>query len=190
VIDTGASSPSVDRDADDQRYVLAAMAARRARRNRPRRLVAGSALVLIAAGMAAAWGSSERSAAAANLREARIERLAVEQLVPQYQEALARGEQNPYAPVPDLVSRMEAYARDAGLDNPLPKAPSTGAPRGSLTETTVTVKNIQNRTLGPVIRWLDRVVDEIPGIEITLLQIIPNDRGWNVNVTFVKPTRL
>src|SRR5690606_20486666 len=111
MIDTGAGSqaPSVDREPDDQRYVLAAMAARRARRNRPRRLVALSVLILAGAAVLAAWGASRRSAAAAELRDARAEQQAVELLVPQYQEASARGQVNPYAPVPDLVTRMQTY---------------------------------------------------------------------------------
>lgn len=191
MIDTRADSqsPSVDREPDDQRYVLAAMAARRAQRNRPRRLVALSALILVSAAVLAAWGASRRSAAAAELRDARAEQQAVELLVPQYQEASARGQVNPYTPVPDLVTRMQTYASEAGLDDPLPSAPSTETPRGAVTETTVRVHNIQNQRIEPVMRWLARVTEEIPGIEINLLEIVPNERGWNVSVTFVKPTR-
>jgi len=188
VIETGAGQ-SVDRDADDQRYVLAAMASRRARRNRPRRLVVLCALVLVGAGTFAGWGASRRSATAAELRAARTELATVEQLVPQYQEASARGEVSPYTPVPDLVTRLQTYARQARLDKDLPSTDATESPAGPLLETTVPLRNIQNKTLPPVTRWLARVMDEIPGIEIRLLQITPNDRGWNVNVTFVKPTR-
>lgn len=189
MIDGEDRSLSADRDADDPRFVMATMAARRARRNRPRRLVILSGLILLAAGVLAIWGSAQRAAAAAALREARIEQAAVEQLVPQYQEAAARGEASPYTPVTDLVTRMQTYAREAGLDNPLPSAPTSDAPRGDITETTIRINNIQNQRLEPVMRWLARVTGEIPGVEINQLEITPNDRGWNVNVVFVKPTR-
>src|SRR5690606_13830425 len=151
------------------------------------RLVILSGLILAAAGVLAAWGSAQRSAAAADLREARIEQAAVEKLVPQYQEAAARGEESPYTPVDDLVTRMQTYARQAGLE--LPDAPATEAARGAITETTVRINNIRHQRLEPVMQWLALVTARVPGIEIKVLEITPNDRGWSVNVEFVKPTR-
>lgn len=188
MIDAEDRSLSADHDADDPRFVLATMAARRARRNRPRRLVILSALVLVAAGVLAAWGSAQRAAAAAALRAARAEQAAVEKLVPQYQEAAARGEESPYTPVTDLVTRMQTYGRQVGLE--IPDVPATESPaRGDITETTVRIRNLQNQRLEPVMRWLARVTAEIPGVEINQLEITPNERGWNIDVIFVKPTR-
>ncbi len=188
-MDHDLSSPSVDRDADDPRYQMAAMAARRARRNRPRRLVALALAVLLGAGVIALWGAVERAAAASRLRSARTEQHLVSQLVPQYEQARSRGAENPYQRVPDLVTRIQGYAREAGLDNPLPNAPSSDRPSGALEETTVRISGIRNREFGPVATWLTRVVEEIPGIEITSLVIEPIAQGWNVDVVFVKPYR-
>ncbi|MFG0284538.1 MAG: hypothetical protein ACF8R7_08970 [Phycisphaerales bacterium JB039] len=188
-MDSDFSSPSMDREADDTRFALAAMAARRARRNRPRRLVAFSVVIMLGAGAAAMWGSLQRTSAAGQLQDARTELAAVEQLVPQYQQAASRGSENPFVRVPDLVTRIENLARRSGLDNPLPSAPTRDTPRGSLIETSVTINNIRNRTLEPVIDWITQVTDQIPGVEIERLEIRPDTQGWTVNVTFLKPYR-
>jgi hypothetical protein len=182
-------SSSVDRDTDDQRYMLAAMAARRARRNRPRRLIALAAIIFAGASVAAVWGASQRTAAAGKLRDARVEQQAVEKLVPMYQEARSRGGVSPYTPVPDLGTRLESYARAAGLDKPLPTPVINDDPRPGYLDTIVRINNLQNSQLPPVTRWLVRVVEEIPGIEIRALEIKPTQQGWTVNVTLVKPTR-
>jgi hypothetical protein len=189
-VDGDFSTASVDRDAvDETRFALAALAARRARRNRPRRLVVLSLAILIGAGALAMWGSVQRARAAGQLQDARTEFAAVEQLVPQYQQAAASGGENPFQRVPDLVTRIENLARRAGLDNPLPSAPTRDTPRGGLIETSVTINNIRNRTLEPVLGWIAEVTDQIPGIEIDRLEIRPDTQGWTVNITFLKPYR-
>jgi hypothetical protein len=166
-MDSDLTSHSADHDADDPRFVMAALAARRARRNRPRRFVILAGLILLAAGAVAGWGALQRGQAAAALRRARADQDVVTQLVAQYEEAKARGTRNPYAPALDLVTRLGSLARQAGLS--LPDSESNSAPSGALQEARVTYNNIRTRDLEPVFTWLARVHEQIPGFEFDQL---------------------
>jgi len=176
---------------EDDRYALVARAQSAERSNRPRWMVVGATLLLIAAGLYALVGQTARSAAerdrrnaASQLRTVRAELAKIETL---------RGtpvDANAPVPIgerlPTLLSGLAGVARRSGLSNELPvPAERDYATFGSIVGTRYDY-TIFDPDAGALLRFLDAAVEETPALLIHSVSFRPQNDRWQMSVSFLR----
>ena len=171
---------------EEVRFELAGAAAAAERRNRPTVLLVAALLVLaIGAGALvsslSALGSAGRAMRLEQTREERVVRLAAQF------EAVERQRQDSgadtFAPIPDLLSRIEAAARDAGLADrpPIPNQRSERSEDLTRRDYTYTMRD---PSLDKILKWVDLSTQAVPGTQVSSIELRPEQRNWQVTVTF------
>lgn len=187
------ASPSPQAQLDDLRASLAAQASRAEQRNRPRVLLIAACFVLVI-GAWFAWGGYSKSTDAAD-SAASQQRYAdnVLKAAGRWQALQSHGEFHGYEPMAQLYSRIEAMGGPAGLKNRVPIGASqtksnvipTSDPKVTTKWNQVkTTYNIKDPELSAVLKWVDLVVSDIPGMEVHTIQVRPEPTDWNVTVVF------
>ena len=181
---------------DDQRYDLVARAHAAETRNRPTTLVALGALVLIAAGAIFALSSLRLTAAE---REVRSQERRVAQLIDLAAEYRALSEKAEtdddgcLDPVPNLLSRLEIFARNANIDPPNPPN-ATARPLGanSNLQRLRYPYQVRDRSIEEILEWIRLSMEGVPCLEIDSLEVTPEERQqrWLVKVTFSRLERI
>lgn len=175
------------RASPDERFALAAAAAGSERRNRPRHLVIFATILLVASliYLGVAVGERGRARAVVGRQTREAERLAAmaAELVKLEQQAAASATGGVGAPMSDLTSRLERFAADAGLVQPLNHRRGAGEPRGGAVLYRYPY-DIRDPSLENVMTWFQKSVEGIPGLEIQSLKIRPEPNAWFVQVTF------
>ncbi len=189
--------------AAEARLLLADFAARAERRNKPRLLLVLSGLVVLAAGgwVGKAWWSSSAAADAA-LRE-QVLTAQIRAGIEAYQAELKGQEEalgkDALKPNPQVQSVIERFARESGL-------PSVSITVG--TDGRLQGKNLLRKTYvydfrsgAPqeadlLLKWIDRVVKEIPGTELSGLEnfepgtrTVDDKARWKGRITFTRLQR-
>jgi len=171
----------------EERDELATSALLGERRNRPVYLVvlagvlaAGALIALISSAIVSGRALKERSRQLDML--GRTQQLAAELDAMRARES-TDGADDPYERNPDLLTRIEALAKQAGMAKPaLPVEGSNG--RGALHQVLLQYKQLRDDDVGRVISWITSVVREIPGVEVYKISIRPLPTQWQIDVTF------
>jgi len=178
----------------DDRYELAARASARERASRPTHLIALSLVLFMIATVALALGWRANTGAVASLSESRTRSSEVERLLSriadlQAAEAQQTGD-DPFRPIPDLLTRLTRIAEEVGLENPL-ALPENTSPRvfGSSRRLAYPY-TIRDSSLERVLEWIERSMDRIPGLRVRELTLTPNRRNWVVQVTLSRYERI
>ena len=173
---------------DDARFELAMAAAGRERTNRPRALVMLAIAVLIVASVAAMWGLASRRSARATLTRALADQAAVEAMNSDWNRLVAEekdsGADRIGTRMPDLLTKLEGFATQAGLKdkpNPPRQNPQT---RSGVTVTEYYYTNVKDPSLKPLLEWLRLATAQIPGLEVYSLNLRPDPNNWSMTVTF------
>lgn len=176
------------RISDDLRYELAEAARTSERRNRPRGWLILATVLFVAAGiyLVAALGNREAAQAEFEKQEDRLQ--LVENLKPQFlavDRQLSQGGRSTTEQIPDLYSRIERAATEAGLRDkpPIPQRRSTRDGDAYRYEYPYTVRD---GSLEALLEWVDLAREAVPGLEVGGIQIKPEARAWNFSVTFVR----
>jgi hypothetical protein len=172
---------------DEGRFELAMAASAQEKRNRPLGLPLLACVVLVASLVFAVWSLSARNAAMRERARAESDDVAVRQMTGDW-EALRVQERD--APglglgerMPNLLSRMENLAREAGLKN-TPANPQTSPDaRPGIVVTTYSYRTVKDASLAALMEWV-RKATEIPGMEVTELKLKAEATEWSVDVTF------
>ncbi|MFO0830235.1 MAG: hypothetical protein U0637_00190 [Phycisphaerales bacterium] len=170
---------------DDLRAALAAQASRAEQRNRPRAYLLVACIVLII-GAWFAWDGFRRSAEAASAAE-NAERYAqnVVKAAGHLKGLQSQGDIQVHAPMTSLYSRIESMGTPAGLKKSVPIPSSQTRPeRGlgwNLVKTTYVIRDLQ---LSAILKWIDLVVADIPGMEVHTISVRPQPTEWEVTVVF------
>lgn len=184
---------------DDDRYEIAARAEAGARSNRPTHLVFIGAMVLGIAtiGTAVAWRAD--SGAARDLRRKSSDlatindRSATLAALLQQQAAAPRDDQN--APIPDMLSRLQNAAREAGLET-LPGVPRTenesfqNARRVNYRYTSRDRSQVRDPSLEKMLAWVSIATERIPGLYVRQISLRPQANAWLMEVTFARYERI
>jgi len=178
----------------DDRYELAARASSHERASRPTHLVVFALVLFMAAlvTLALAWRAS--AGAESSLRAAQSSSAEIERLLTRINELeAAAAEQtgdDPYRPIPDLLTRLTRLAEQVGLENPL-ALPENTSPRvfGSSRRLAYPY-TIRDASLGRVLEWIETAMDRIPGLRVRKLTLTPNQRNWVVQVTLTRYERI
>lgn len=177
--------------ARDARFELASLAARRERANRPTLwlVAAGALLVAMLAYLAVAFVQS------VNAEKALRKEIATTQDVLRMADELRtldraakdRGKAGVGEPIPDMFSRIQTAARDAGMATDLGAPRSTNEPRSSVPNVIgkrFEYSNVHEESLESVLSWIDRSTRSVPGLELHTLTLKPEPRSWQVRVVF------
>lgn len=184
------NAPRIDpttRASLDERFDVASAAAQAERENRPRHLVLLATVLFAASLIFLSVEASERGAARRQLKSRvveaeRIETMAME--IKRLDDQLAQNAAGSGVgvPMPDVLSRLENFASEAGMRDPLSHRRGPGRNEGGATLYTYPYE-LRDPSLEHVMTWLQKSVDGIPGLEVQSIRIRPEIASWSVNVT-------
>lgn len=177
--------------AADARFELASAAMRRERANRPTTWLVAAALVLVAVliYLAVAFYKSVNAekALAREITTTRDVLRMTSEIHALAATATERGRAGIGEPIPDLFSRLQAAARDAGMSTDL-GAPRTSNDRPSgmpnVNGKRYEYANVHEESLESVLTWIERSTRSVPGLELHTLALKPEPRSWQVRVVF------
>lgn len=173
---------------EDLRASLAAQASRAEQRNRPRALLLIAAIILII-GAWFGWSGYSRSTEA-EARAAAAQRYSdnVLKAAGKLKALESQGAIEGYAPMTSLLSRIESHGTPAGLKSRVPIGSSQTRPGTTPTtkawKSVRTTYTIRDPHLPAVLKWIDLVVADIPGMEVHSITIRPEANDWVVIVVF------
>lgn len=182
----------IRRMSEDERYEQAMSAAASERRNRPRHLLLIPLLLFCIAGLVLAFALFSRETARLRLeqQEMRYDRL-VEGVVQLRQLSLDSQDSNGHnslgEPINDLLSRMETYATQAGLQEK-PRVPQQrrDSTRGAVRPRYI-YPAMTDRSLSALLDWLRISQNNVPGLFVYSITLRPvPSRGWSMDVTFAR----
>ncbi len=170
----------------EDRDELATAAAIAERRNRPRGLVIFSGIVAGIALIALIWSALSLNAAQ-GAQDKQLELLTKTQSLAARWEGVQSAGQGDgsdiFVPYPSPRTKIEELATAAGIDKPaLPDRSLEG--QGTIKMVQFKYNNIRENDIAKVMRWIESVVQEIPGMFVEQLRIDPQPNNWNVSVTF------
>ncbi|MCW5776118.1 MAG: hypothetical protein KIS87_06745, partial [Phycisphaeraceae bacterium] len=146
-----------------------------------------AALLVLAIGVGALVSSLSARASAG--RALRLEQTREEQVVRLASQFNAVDQQrrntgtDAFAPIPDVLSRIESAARDAGLAD-RPPIPRQGSERSEdLTKRDYTY-TMRDANLDKLLRWVELSTQTVPGMQVSAIELRPEQRTWQVTVTF------
>ena len=172
---------------DEGRFELAMAASAQEKRNRPVALPA-LALAVLAAGLVfAVWSLSARNAAIGERLKAQGDEAAVTQMARDWEELLRQEKDAPGLGLgermPNLLSRMETLAREAGLKATPANPQASPDQRPGIVVTTYSYRAVKDTSLTALMEWVRRAT-EIPGMEVTELKLKAEPTDWSADVTF------
>lgn len=185
----------------DDRDELAAVAAAAARRNRPAHLVVAAVVLLFGSLALAGSAFLSRRSAERSLQRYTAENVRAQALIEKINEVRAEtsGEPRPgagparvglYDPIPTILTRLIDLAREAGITvGAAQEAPPRTA--GSFTRREYRYANVTCQSVDDVLRWIRRVGEELPGMQVISLTLVPQPatRNWLVSLTFARLER-
>jgi hypothetical protein len=175
---------------EDDRFAVEMTARATERRNRSTALIALALVVLLVCGIVWLVGWRSRVAALADLRADQGQYVQIEAKMMRLEalRAQARGGAIGGEPITDMGTRLKRIADRAGIGDgegfPAPDERRTQEAGGVVK--TYRYTDVRNRTLEPILLWIARAVDEVPGLEVYQLTISPDERleRYEVNVVF------
>ena len=178
----------------DDRYELASRASAHERRARPSHLVALGAIALMVSLIVLGLGwraekNATRALERAGSTSAQVDRLVAQIRTLEQAAAAPRGD-DPFVPVPDLLSRLTQMGVQAGLQNEVPLPRST-APRTEGSARLLTYPyTVRDVSLERVLAWIEMATERIPGLSVRELTLNPAPTSWVVKVTFTRYERI
>ncbi|MCC6286142.1 MAG: hypothetical protein IT439_12725 [Phycisphaerales bacterium] len=173
---------------EDDRDLMARLAATAERRNRPAHLCVIAGAVMVIAFVALVFGVMKYRGASERARRERANLVTLQEIGAEIDALKARENQqtDPLAPLTGLQTKLETFAVELGLAKP-------GLPRETRDRSTIPktqrVKlayQVHHATPGPVFSWMERAVRETPGLEIFELKVSPRTNDWQFDVTFAR----
>lgn len=178
------------RMSEDERYEQALTASASERRNRPRHLLLIPLILFCIAGLVLSFAiySRETSRLRLEQQQQRFERLVTGVAQLRELESTDTGSNSTvFDPIPDLLSRMEGYATQAGLRD-VPKVPQQRTDR---TQGAVQMRyiyaGVTDPSLEALMNWVRTAKGGVPGLFVHSITLRPMPgRGWTMDVTFAR----
>jgi hypothetical protein len=177
---------------DDARFELSLAATAHERRNRPRGILIASIGALVLMTIFAGYGVKARGEARAELRRTLTDQVMVERLADEWT-ALDQRERDPVSgrlnrPIPNLLTRMEELAVQAGIEKPRQPRVTPPEQRGAIRVTQYqygdNTNPITHPSLSALLEWLRLAQGEELGMEVIGLNLRPDANNWKMTVTF------
>lgn len=179
-----------DRLSPEQRDDLAFAAARAERRNRPAHWLALATLLFAAALISLAWSGWNIRAAEKRLSDQRSIAAQTAELAGQItrlrERAAGAAGAGENQPISQIRSRLQQIGAEAGVTGTIPVPIDETERFGTSVRRKFRFANVQDDSLPALLSWLDRAVDELPGVEVYSVTIRPQANQWQVSVTFAR----
>lgn len=181
---------------NDARFDLSMAAAARERANRPRLLVIVAGVVLVGALIVFAIGANSRAAAARDLRAEYARSQQIQTLITRLtnlRERSTSGAVGANDPMPVFATLQRVYTQ-AGMPRTLSAPVGEPITQHPDRERNLLIKgydfrNITSPELAPIMRWLELAHQEIPGLEVTKIDLRAGPGGWTLTVSFSRVER-
>lgn len=178
----------------DERFAIASVAAASERENRPRHLVLGAIVLLVASLIYLSVEAGERGTARRQLKGRMTEAEGIEAMAAELVRLDQQVSENSSGgglgtPMPDVLSRLEGFATEAGLRDQLSHRRGPGRSEGGATLYTYPYE-VRDPSLENVMTWLQKSVEGIPGLEVQSVRIRPEETLWSVQVTLSRWERV
>ncbi|MCC6677959.1 MAG: hypothetical protein IT436_12515 [Phycisphaerales bacterium] len=181
---------------EESRLSAAAAAARAERRNRPRHLLLLSLALLVISAALLGWALLSRARAAAAFK---AEQDRAQQIVTKTDQLrLLQAEADSVGAAPregesihNRLSRFQELGAQAGLKNPPSVPQSKTADRtavGGFVQRRLTYV-VRDESLDNLLAWMRSAIEDIHGLEIQSVRVIPEANQWSLNVTFSRSER-
>lgn len=177
----------------DDRYELASRAESQMRRNHPSHLVVLGVMALVASliVLALAWRTDAQEHKKLRNRVFQLESIkgelaTIERLE---QQAATTTRNAEFDPIPNMRSRLETIAASVGLDSlqgVLPKTSSNNLSNAVKNNYTYTVRD---QSLENILAWVQSSVDQVPGLQVSSIDIKPTNTTWTVQITLYRYER-
>lgn len=179
---------------EDDRYTIAARAEAGARANRPTHLVAIGMLAVIVALTFTAFAWRADASAAKRLNSAASELTLIrdrsERLTALQAQLATATDEDVNRPIPDLLSRLENLAREAGLDS-VPAVPrQVNEPTTDARRVNYIYTNVRSDSIERLVRWSTLTTERIPGMHVRRFAVRPQANAWALDITFARYERL
>lgn len=179
---------------DELRLDLARRAATADRRNRPRRLVLGALLLLLAAAVALLAALGDRDEARTYLASESARATRVASLLTRWEQLEQAGDDPGHAallsaPDPYLQSGFAERATRAGLRG-VPTAPENARTVGSVRRLDYRFTGVTDDNAETLLTWVDLCAREIPGLWVSALTLRRQGQSIALEVTFTKFERV
>lgn len=176
------------RISEDLRYELVDAARVAEMSNRPRSLLVLATVLFLGAGVALIWTLSERERAVRQFRVQNDRHVTVAGLKQQF-DAVERlkqqGGADLHGRLPNLFSLIEQAATEAGLRNK-PPIPNPRSSRESGGVRYVYDYTMRDPSLAALLDWVQRATRLVPGLQVSAIEIDPQAKEWQFEVTFVR----
>ena len=183
------ASTNAPRLSEEVRYELAEAAHAAEQKNRPRSWLFLATVLFLIAGIFIILAIHSRQQAL-KVYYVQADRLAkVQNLQPQFaviERQQNAGDSQAYAPLTNLLTRIEQAAAQAGLaEKPsIPKDISKTASSGAVKhEYTYTMRDA---SLENLLAWIDKAKQNVPGLHVSGIKITPESKAWKLEVIFVR----
>lgn len=187
---SSALSPARSRLSVDERFSLSMRAANADRRNRPFMLLIVGVVALLGSmlfALASLWSITSATSRVQN------ERRFIEDLSTRVDRLTALASAGTvatmaFAPQDRFQSTMEQEWRSASLDGTPPTARESSNdridPQGQVREKRYRYDNLQSKAIGPLLKWIRRGQDAMPGTELSQILLVRDASGWKMTVEF------
>lgn len=172
----------------DGRADLAGIAARRERENRPTALIVVTTLGFIAALIYLVIAVLDLRSAQHRLEQRRNASTQVVELAGEITALRQRAANvdEGAAQIGQIRSRLIAIAQEAGVTSRI-VPPQDRYDRGAKSvRHRFEFASVTNSTLPPLLHWLNKAVEEIPGLEVYSVSIKPGTNAWMMSVSFAR----
>jgi hypothetical protein len=177
---------------EEARLALAATAARAERQNQPKVLLYGAGLLLLIALIF--LGTSFRTSVAA-ASDLRAQRKQAEDIVKDAGELKAIREAVKSGPVNQSAiqvrTRIEQAGADVGLKARVPTANTRTDPQPGLHSKQMRYDyEIRDEELPKLLQWVQKSVQDVPGLEVYSISLKPEAHQWTLRVSFSRWERI
>ncbi len=172
------------------RSELAARAAAREQKNKPRGFLYLGILVVLVGLIYLMFGRSVLSSAMDTRRQevstATSVRMQAARLQ-RHREATAAAGAGRFDSVPNVTTLANSAAQAVGLTPAPPLSRQRQNDQGDIIEQIYEYDRVTSRDLEALIGWVAQVQDMVPGVEMTRMDLAPQRTQWQLSITFVKP---
>jgi cell division protein FtsB len=174
---------------EDQRAELAAIAARTQHANQPRNVVllAGLLAAVAILILSVAWRANASALEQAELAQDRARAAASKAAeLRALEQAGATRSSEVNEPIARMLSRIERAGVDAGLKNqiPVPGQRAGTVERRLGTRQMQLTYQLRDPSFEALARFMQRAVQEVPGLEVYSIRIRPEQQNWFLEVVF------
>jgi hypothetical protein len=183
---------------DETRLAAATAAARTERRNRPIHVLMFAVVLLVLAAGLLGWSVLQKVRAAKAYRSQRDQTAEIVNKAGMLRTLMAQAEaQSTPGSGEDksIHGRLDDFQKwwtDVGLANPQPlpsSTPSDARATNGRVQRRVVYTNIKSDSLEKLMAWMKTAVENIHGLEVRDIRLIPEANQWSLNVTFSRSER-